>query len=84
MKAREIKPLQPVDITSFWQEGDTLETRFAEHFLAIPYDITAGSAMAYFPEANALIPITSTAAVSNTPTSKAVEIEIVPTPLTAS
>ena len=84
MKAREIKPLQPVDITSFWQEGDTLETRFAEHFLAIPYDITVGSAMAYFPEANALIPITSTAAVSNTPTSKAVEIEIVPTPLTAS
>ncbi|MEM9482044.1 MAG: molybdopterin dinucleotide binding domain-containing protein [Verrucomicrobiota bacterium] len=76
MKARGISPMRPVDITSFWNHEGQEETRRARHFLAVPYDVPAGSAMAYFPEANALVPIHSTAAVSNTPASKAVEIEV--------
>ncbi|MEM0897206.1 MAG: molybdopterin dinucleotide binding domain-containing protein, partial [Verrucomicrobiota bacterium] len=78
MKARSISPMRPVDITSFWNGNGREETRHAAHFLAVPYDVPRGSAMAYFPEANALVPIHSTAAVSNTPASKAVEIEVEP------
>jgi molybdopterin-dependent oxidoreductase alpha subunit len=72
LKVRRIAPCSLVDITSFW--GD--ETRLAEKFTAIPYDMPRGSAAAYFPEANGLVPIGSSADGSGTPTSKAVEIEI--------
>jgi molybdopterin-dependent oxidoreductase alpha subunit len=41
-----------------------------------PYDIPAGTAAAYFPEANPLVPVNSTALESNTPTSKSVEISV--------
>ncbi len=67
-----IKPLQQVDLTSHWKDGN----RVAKRFQAIPYDIPRGSAAAYFPEANILIPVDSTADVSNTPTSKSIEISI--------
>ena len=53
-------------------------------FYAIPYDIPAGTAAAYFPEANPLVPIESTARESNTPTSKGVEISLQLSPETAS
>ena len=36
----------------------------------VPYDIPQGNLAAYFPEANCLVPLHSTADVSNTPTSK--------------
>ena len=72
MLVRQIRPGQPVDITSYWKN----ETREAKGFLAIPYEIPAGSAAAYFPEANVLVPIGSQAEGSGTPTSKAVEISI--------
>ena len=72
MKARGIGPVKPVDITSHWNG----ETRVARNFLAIPYDIPAGTAAAYFPEANVLVPVDSTAEVSNTPTSKGVLVTV--------
>ncbi len=72
MKERELKPLQPVDITSHWQG----KTRKVEKFLAIPYDQPKGMAAAYYPEANPLVPIDSVAAISHTPTSKCVFITI--------
>jgi molybdopterin-dependent oxidoreductase alpha subunit len=72
MKQRGIRPVQPVDITSHWQG----EKRLARNFLAIPYEMPAGSAAAYFPEANVLVPIDSTADQSNTPTSKGVLITL--------
>lgn len=72
MRARKIGPVQPVDITSHWNG----ETRVARNFLAIPYDIPAGTAAAYFPEANVLVPVDSVAEVSNTPTSKGVIITV--------
>ena len=72
MQERGIKPVQKLRITSHWDDGK----RHAEGFLAIPYEMPRGAAAAYFPEANVLIPIDSTADTSNTPTSKAVEISL--------
>ena len=72
MKERGIKPVSLVDITSHWQDGE----RKVENFYAIPYDIPPGTAAAYFPEANPLVPVQSTALESNTPTSKSIEISI--------
>lgn len=72
MAERGIKPTEQVDLTSHWK-GETLT---AEKFQAIPYDIPSGHAAAYFPEANVLVPVDSTARVSNTPTSKGIEISI--------
>ena len=51
-------------------------TREAKLFLALPYDLPRGCAAAYFPETNVLVPLDSTARVSNTPTSKAVIITV--------
>lgn len=70
--ARGIRPGTAVDITSFWRDGE----RVARSFTAIPYEMPAGSAAAYFPEANVLVPATSQALESGTPTSKSVEIDI--------
>lgn len=74
MKTRGIAPVSLVDITSHWEDGQ----RKAEKFYAIPYDIPGGSAAAYFPEANVLVPVNSTALESNTPTSKSIEISVEP------
>ncbi len=73
LRDRGIPPCSPVDLTSIW--GD--ERRTAKAFIAIPYEMPRGSAAAYFPEANVLVPVGSQAEGSGTPTSKAIEIEIV-------
>jgi anaerobic selenocysteine-containing dehydrogenase len=72
MKDRGISPVTPVDITSHFKGT----VREAKKFLAIPYDLPAGSTAAYFPEANVLVPIDSYADVSLTPTSKSVVITV--------
>ena len=77
LQERGIAPCSQVDITSIW--GD--ERRSAEGFTAVPYEMPRGSAAAYFPEANVLVPVGSQAEGSGTPTSKAVEIEIHMSPL---
>ena len=69
---RGFAPCALVDITSFWGE----ERRTAKGFTAIPYEMPKGTAAAYFPEANVLVPVGSQAEHSGTPTSKAIEIEI--------
>lgn len=74
LQERDLRPLQPVDITSHWQG----KTRTVERFLAVPYDQPRGMAAAYFPEANPLVPIDSVAAISHTPTSKCVLVTIAP------
>ncbi len=45
-------------------------------FVALPYDVPPGTAVAYFPEANALVPVDSFAKISRTPTSKSVRIRV--------
>jgi anaerobic selenocysteine-containing dehydrogenase len=61
-----------VDLVSVWSDGE----RRAPAFRCVEYPTPAGSAAAYFPEANVLVPLDSTAAVSNTPTSKSVVIRL--------
>ena len=67
-----LEKLDLVDLTSHFNE----ETREAKGFLAIPYNIPKQCTATYFPEANVLVPIKSTAKISNTPTSKTVIITI--------
>ncbi len=63
-----------VDLVSEWEDGE----RRAERFRATSYPTARGCAAAYFPEANALVPLDSTAEGSNTPTSKSVVIRLEP------
>ena len=72
IKKRGLSPLQAVDMVS----EHSGQTRVARRFLAVPYDMPSGSAAAYFPEANVLVPIDSFADVSLTPTSKSVLIRV--------
>ena len=72
LRERGIPPCSQVDITSIWGG----ERRTARSFTAIPYEMPRGSAAAYFPEANVLVPAGSQAEGSGTPTSKSIEIEI--------
>jgi anaerobic selenocysteine-containing dehydrogenase len=61
-----------VDLISVWSDGD----RWAKGFRAVEYATPRGCAAAYFPEANVLVPLDSTAAGSQTPTSKSIIIRL--------
>jgi molybdopterin-dependent oxidoreductase alpha subunit len=61
-----------VDLVSEWDDGE----RRVERFRATSYPTARGCAAAYFPEANALVPLDSTAEGSNTPTSKSIVIRL--------
>jgi len=74
MADRGLTAHQPVDVTSHFNG----ETRTAKLFLAIPYDTPRGCAAAYYPEANVLVPIKSTANISRTPTSKSIIVTVAP------
>ncbi|MGH8917358.1 MAG: molybdopterin dinucleotide binding domain-containing protein, partial [Actinomycetes bacterium] len=63
-----------VDLVSEWHDGD----RRAPRFRAVAYPTARGCAAAYFPEANALVPLDSVAEKSNTPVSKAIVVRLAP------
>lgn len=63
-----------VDLVSEWNG----EERRAERFRVIAYPTARGCAATYFPEANVLVPLDSTAHGSNTPTSKQVIVRLEP------
>lgn len=65
-----------VDLVARWDDDDI--ERVAEGFRIVAYDTPRGSAAAYYPETNPLVPLDSTATGSNTPTSKSVIISMVP------
>ncbi|MEU6113483.1 FdhF/YdeP family oxidoreductase [Streptomyces sp. NPDC047117] len=65
-----------VDLVSVWRDG---AERRAPAFRVIPYPTTPGSAAAYYPETNVLVPLDSVADISNTPTSKSVVVRLEPT-----
>jgi molybdopterin-dependent oxidoreductase alpha subunit len=71
---RGLKDGDMVDLISIWTDGE----RFANGFRAVAYPTPKGCAASYFPEANVLVPLDSTALGSNTPTSKSVIIRIEP------
>ena len=54
------------------------ETRMAPRFVVVAYPIPRGSAAAYFPEANPLVPLWRFAPGSRTPASKSIVIEVRP------
>jgi molybdopterin-dependent oxidoreductase alpha subunit len=62
-----------VDLHGEWSDG---VDRVAERFRVVAYPTPRSCAAAYFPEANALVPLDSTAERSNTPTSKAVVVRL--------
>ena len=62
-----------VDLVSIWHDG--VERR-APDFRIVSYSTARGCAAAYFPETNVLVPLDSTAQVSNTPTSKSIVVRL--------
>ncbi|MGB2128780.1 MAG: FdhF/YdeP family oxidoreductase [Flavicella sp.] len=72
MEAMGLKEKDVVDLTSHFKGV----VRTASKFLVIPYDIPSQCTASYFPETNVLVPIDSTAKISNTPTSKTIVIRI--------
>ena len=69
-----INPSDYIDLTSHFNE----RTIDSPKWKVVPYEIPRGNLAAYFPEANVLIPLESVAKGSNTPTSKWVEVSVVP------
>ena len=63
---KDLKSRDLVNITSHY---DNIQIK-SKNWLVIPYKIPKGNIAAYFPEANELVPLESTADISNTPTSK--------------
>ncbi len=83
--SRKVLLLALEDMRSRGLEAGTklrIESRFEGErrsilgFSALPYDVPRGTAVAYFPEANALVPLESFADGSRTPTSKSVCIRV--------
>ena len=74
MAELDLRARQVVDLIG---EHDGQE-RVARRFIVVPYDLPRGCAATYFPEANSLVPLHSTAEKSNTPTSKSVVIRVQP------
>jgi molybdopterin-dependent oxidoreductase alpha subunit len=74
LRAAGIAPGERVDVTSHF-EG---ETRTLRGFRTQAYDLPPRCAAAYFPEANALVPLGSVALGSRTPTYKSVVITLAP------
>lgn len=72
MKDQGLNKMDKVDLISHFNG----EERIAKGFLVIPYSIPRQCTATYFPEANVLVPIKSTARISNTPVSKAIIITL--------
>ncbi|GIZ09117.1 FdhF/YdeP family oxidoreductase [Flavobacterium sp. UMI-01] len=72
MNAAGLQHHDLVDLVSHF-EG---QERRAEQFLVIPYSIPRQCTATYFPETNVLVPLKSTARISNTPASKTVVITV--------
>ncbi|MBY6540596.1 FdhF/YdeP family oxidoreductase [Rhodococcus sp. BP-349] len=65
-----------VDITTKWDDDDVV--RVAENFRIVEYQTPKGSAAAYYPETNPLVPLDSSATDSNCPTSKSIVVSLSP------
>jgi anaerobic selenocysteine-containing dehydrogenase len=61
-----------VDLVSVWHG----EERYLRGVRCVAYPTPRGCAATYFPEANVLVPLDSTAVQSNTPTSKSLVVRL--------
>ncbi|MYR43826.1 FdhF/YdeP family oxidoreductase [Streptomyces sp. SID5910] len=66
---------QHVDLVGVWTDGTE---RRAEDFEVVPYPAARGSAAAYYPETQVLVPLDSVADISNQPTSKGIVVRLEP------
>ena len=74
MRERGLAEFDRIDITSIARDGSR---RTVHGYLAVNYDIPAGSVMGYMPELNALLPIGDYGAKSRQPMMKHVAVEVV-------
>jgi anaerobic selenocysteine-containing dehydrogenase len=65
-----------VDIVAYWPDDDV--DRRVTGFRVVEYATPRGTAAAYYPETNPLVPLGSVAEHSNTPTSKSVMVRLEP------
>lgn len=72
IEKHKLKERELVDLYNY--HGNT--ERVARKFIVLAYNIPQQCCATYFPEANVLVPLNSTADKSNTPTSKSVIIKI--------
>ncbi|MGB2352770.1 MAG: FdhF/YdeP family oxidoreductase [Candidatus Poseidoniaceae archaeon] len=72
MSEHGLKTRDIVNITSHYGE----QKLHSKHWILVPYEIPRRNLAAYFPEANELVPLESTADISNTPTSKWIEVSL--------
>ncbi|NQY06624.1 MAG: hypothetical protein HRT68_10685, partial [Flavobacteriaceae bacterium] len=72
MYERSLKGQDIVNITSHYEN----ETRVANNFKVVPYDIPKNCCATYFPETNVLVPINSYAHTAKTPTSKSIVVTV--------
>ncbi|HLK43227.1 MAG TPA: molybdopterin dinucleotide binding domain-containing protein, partial [Thermoleophilia bacterium] len=75
LSALGVRDGDKVDLVGVWKDGGE---RRARGFRAVSYPTAKGCAATYFPEANVLVPLDSTAEVSNTPASKSVIVRLEP------
>lgn len=75
LKAMGLRDGDRVDIVSCWEDG---RDRRVRNFRVVAYDTPVGTAAAYYPETNPLVPLGSAAEGSNTPTSKSVVVRLEP------
>ncbi len=77
MNAKDIARFgfKPGDVVDLFNYHDGIE-RIARKFIIIEFSIPEQCTATYFPETNVLVPITSTADKSNTPTSKFIILKI--------
>jgi len=76
IEALGLRADQLVDIVAHWL-GDDRDRR-VRGFRVVDYDTPRGTAAAYYPETNPLVPLGSAALESNTPTSKSVIVRLEP------
>ena len=72
MVERGWKNRQKVRLTSHFKG----QQRSSDDWQLVAYDIPRGNVASYFPEANSIVPLDSTAELSNTPTSKWITVSI--------
>ncbi len=75
-EARGLEEGARVDVTSHFRGAQGPETRSVRGFRVRRFDVPRGCAAAYFPEANPLVPVTSFAAGSRTPSYKSIPISV--------
>lgn len=74
LKARGLRDGDLVDIVSVWDDGE----RRAPNCRVVAYDHARDCATTYFPEANVLVPLDSSANESNTPVYKSIQVRLEP------